>query len=172
MLLHAERIYLRALEPSDATTLLVWENDVKYWHVSGTEIPFSLHAIQTYIAQAQDFRQTGQLRLMICLKDTNQAIGCIDLFDADFKNRRAGVGILIADETLKGQGYALESLNALIDYAMHVFDFKQLYSHVSIRNEASMRLFEKAGFSVSGELINWWKTREDFENVRIYQLIF
>jgi len=172
MHLQSEHIFLRAVEPSDATTLMIWENDENFWHVSGTEIPFSLHAIQAYIETAQNFRQTGQLRLMICKKNSEKPIGCIDLYEADFKNRRAGVGILIANSEDKEKGYAFESLNLLIDYAKNVFDFHQLHCLIGMRNIASMKLFEKAGFKLVGKLKEWNKVGKEFEDIYLYQLIF
>ncbi len=172
MHLQSEHIFLRAVEPSDATTLMIWENDEKFWHVSGTEIPFSMHAIQDYIENAQNFRQTGQLRLMICKKEDQKPIGCIDLYEADFKNRRAGVGILIADSEDKEKGYAFESLNLLIGYAKNVFDFHQLHCLIGMQNIASMKLFEKAGFKLVGKLKEWNKVGKAFEDVYLYQLIF
>jgi len=72
------------VETSDATRLLLWENNPLHWKVTDTEVPFSMTAIMQLIEQQQNFRSTGQLRLMICLTSTQEAVGTVDLYDADF----------------------------------------------------------------------------------------
>ena len=57
-------------------------------------------------------------------KDTSLAIGLIDLFDFDAKNKRAGVGIIIQNEVDRNSGYGKEALGLMIDYC-----FKQLQLH-------------------------------------------
>ena len=99
-------IYLRPVEPEDASLLVIWENNPENWRVSGTEAPFSYHAIREYINSIQSFRESKELRLMICMKDSNRPIGTLDLFDANFKHGRAHIGILIADESERGNGFA------------------------------------------------------------------
>ena len=95
-----DRIFLRMVEPHDATKLLLWENNPDNWKVTDTEVPFSIHAIQALIEQQQQIRTTGQMRMMICLNDpTQESVGAIDLYDVDFKNRNASVGILIGEKT-------------------------------------------------------------------------
>ncbi|HVA98524.1 MAG TPA: GNAT family N-acetyltransferase, partial [Bacteroidia bacterium] len=110
-MLSGKKIFLRALEPTDLTVLYDWENDVTNWKVSDTITPFSLYTLERYIEQAhQDIYTTKQLRLMICLSEKKEAIGCIDLFDFDLKNSRVGVGILIASAENRKQGFASEAL--------------------------------------------------------------
>jgi diamine N-acetyltransferase len=171
MLLQSDRIFLRAVEPSDATILFAWENAVTSWKVSGTEVPFSLHTIQQYIETAQNFRETGQLRLMICLCESNEAIGCVDFFEADFKHGRAGVGILLADDAVKGMGYASESLSILIEYAKEMFDFHVLHCTIEEDNLPSIRLFETTGFELVGILKEWNKRGKERVNLQMYQYL-
>jgi len=159
MYLESERIYLRALEKQDATRLMIWENSPNFWRVSDTEAPFSLYAIQQFVEQNDGFRQTGQLRLMLVNKLNNEPVGCIDLFDANFKHRRSALGILIAEERDRGLGYASESLKVVLAYAREILDLHQIYVHVEESNLASIHLFEKAGFKRAGVLEDWrrWK---------------
>lgn len=153
--LKGDKVYLRAVEPKDATLMMLWENDPENWHVSGTEIPFSLHQIQLYIEQAHNFRSTGQLRFIICNTKDDKSIGTIDLFDADFKHRRAGVGILIADVAERGQGKAKQSIELLIDYTKKILDLHQLFCYVEIENRESLALFNSSGFRKVGILEQW-----------------
>lgn len=171
MRLQSEKIYLRAVESSDATRIMLWENNPSFWHVSETEIPFSLHDIHHFIENSQHFRQTGQLRLIICLNENDLPVGCVDFYDADFKHRRAGIGILIAEPENKEKGYASEAIRLLVKYGRDVFDFQQVYAMISVSNEPSLRLFEACGFEKSGVLKSWRKTGKNREDIAFYQLI-
>jgi len=165
MQLIGELIQLRALEPTDLDRLYKWENDSSIWSVSGTLAPFSRFVLEQYLASShQDIYSNKQLRLMIDLtvndhdeeeESESRGIGCIDLFDFDPKNRKAGVGILIADRADRGKGYATEALNLLVDYGFDVLDLHQIYSNVRVDNENSVALFKKIGFEITGLKQDW-----------------
>jgi len=169
-MLKGKKIYLRAIEPSDAFTVMTWENNPDNWRVSGTEAPYSLHGIKEYINSIQSFRQSGELRLMICLIENDKSIGTLDLFEANFKHGRAGVGILIASDEDRMQGYAFESLSLLAEYATNSLDFWNLTANVLEDNLSSIVLFEKFGYELVGVRKNWFKDKENRINERIYQL--
>lgn len=171
MPLESNRLILRALEKQDATKMMIWENNPKFWRVSDTDAPFSMHAIQQFVEQQDNFRHTGQVRLIIEKKENKEAIGCVDLFDGNMKHRRAAVGILIADEANHGKGYATESIQLLEHYANDFLDLHQLYAHVEESNEPSVQLFENAGFKHIGTLKDWRRWNKTWVNVLIYQKI-
>jgi diamine N-acetyltransferase len=171
MHLESDLIRLRALEKQDATKLMIWENNPKYWRVSDTEAPFSLHAIQQFIEQHETFRQAGQVRLMIVKKDDNEPIGCIDLYDGNQKHRRAALGILIAEEANRGRGFATESVRLMLDYAREILDLHQIYVHIEADNTTSIQLFENAGFEHVGSLKDWRRWNKTWHDTLIYQKI-
>ncbi len=155
-MLRSENIFLRSVETSDATRLMLWENNPAHWKVTDTEIPFSMSGIMQLIEQQQHFRSTGQARLMICLNTSEEAIGTLDLYDADFKNGNAAVGILIGEMSERGKGYALESLYLLIEYARDLLALHNLYCSIQADNKESLKLFESAGFQKVGVRKDWF----------------
>lgn len=181
MQLIGELIHLRALEPDDLQCLYDWENDTSVWSVSGTVAPFSKFTLEEYLKQAhQDIYTTKQLRLMIDLtvsdddgelSNDHHSIGCIDLFDFDPRNKRAGVGVLIANNAQRGKGYATEALHLLIDYAWNILDLHQLYSNVRVDNNNSLALFKKLGFEVTGLKNDWLYEAGKFYDEYTLQLI-
>ena len=152
----SENIFIRLIEPKDATTVMIWENNPEHWRVSDTEIPFSMQDILYLIDQAHHIRTTGQVRFVICLNDTEEPIGLIDLFDANFKHGRAGVGILIAEKAFRSKGFALESLTLLKEYVAKVLGFYSLYATMHADNESSIHLFEKSNFELVGKRKGWY----------------
>ena len=165
-----KKIYLRPVEPEDASLLVLWENNTENWRVSGTEAPFSYHAIREYINSIQNFRESKELRLIICLKDTQCPIGTMDLFDANFKHGRAHIGILIADELERGKGYAKEAIQLVVKYASDSLGFYNLSANVLEDNISSIKVFEDSGFELVGIRKEWFKDKNKRVNERIYQL--
>ena len=154
--LNGSRIRLRALETSDIHLLYTWENAAENWQVSGTLIPYSFFVLEQYIATAHlDIYTSKQIRFMIELNDDHKTIGCIDLFDFDPKNKRAGVGILIGEASLRCKGYASEALSLLEKYAFEILDLHQLYCAITTENDHSLKLFQKHLFQITGRKTDW-----------------
>lgn len=171
-MLKSENIYLRALEPDDLNLLYIWENEINNWTLSGTLIPFSKFTLADYIETSkQDIYTTKQLRLIICLKERDRAIGCIDLFEYDPFNQRAGVGILIAYDADKQQNFGSEALELFIDYCFNTLYLHQLFCNILVDNKASLNLFEKFNFKISGIKKDWIKKRNAFLDEYLLQLI-
>jgi diamine N-acetyltransferase len=169
MKLKGEFISLRALEPSDVEALYEWENDEANWKVSNTQTPFSRFVLEEYIAGAhQDIYSVKQLRLVICNAE-NRAIGSIDLFDFDPNHLRAGVGILIAAKDDRKKGYASEALRLLMDYCFSTLNLHQLYCNITIDNEASILLFQKHGFLITGMKKEWIRDEEVYKDELLLQ---
>lgn len=169
-MLKGSNIYLRSVEKQDALTLFQWENNTDNWKVSNTEIPFSMHSIHQLIEQQADLRTSGQLRLIICQNDTNLPIGTLDLYDVNFKHGFASIGILIASESFKRQGIATESLDLLTTYCREILDLTNLQCFIHDDNDASISLFEQAGFKLVGQKKNWLVFRGKRYHELTYQL--
>jgi len=174
MLLENDLLKLRALEPTDLELLYRWENDTEIWNISSTLTPFSKYILHQYIENShRDLYESKQLRLIIENKENkSSAIGTIDLFDIDFFHKRAGVGILIAKPKNRNKGYASTALNLLHDYCNKHLEISQLYCHIDEDNLPSLKLFEKAGYEISGRQKQWKKTTEGWKNVLFLQHIF
>lgn len=167
-MLNGNKIRLRRVEKDDAFKLMLWENNAENWRVSGTEIPFSLDEINLYIEHAQNFKSTGQLRLMIDTLADKETIGCVDLFEMNFRHKRSGVGILINSVEHRNKGFAKEALQLLENYVKNTFHFEQLYANIQEDNQISISLFEQLGYIKTGEKKNWYS----FGGKKINELFF
>jgi diamine N-acetyltransferase len=147
---------LRAIEIDDCNIIFGWENDKDLWNVTETQRPFSYHAIKNYVetAQNEDIYTAKQIRLMIDLENDKEPVGCVDLYDFEPRNSRAGIGILI-DKKFKGKGYATQALTMLTQYAFNVLNIHNLYAFVPCDNESSLHLFVKIGFEQTAVLKQW-----------------
>lgn len=166
-------VMLRALEPDDLDLLYLWENDTSIWWLSNTLKPFSREVLGQYLQGAQqDIFEARQFRFVICLNDPAKTpVGFIDLFDLDPLHQRAGVGILLAGQEQRGKGYGAEALRLLCGYAFSVLFLHQLYCSIPENNEASLKLFRKAGFTESGKQKDWIKTPDGWISQHFLQLL-
>ena len=167
-----KNIKLRALEPEDLELLYEWENNDEYCTLSNTVTPFSRYTLKLYLENShKSIFETGQLRLMIDHTDDKKTIGTIDLFEFDPFHKRAGIGILIADEAYRKRGFAKMSLACLIKYCFKTLQLHQLYCNILANNIESIELFEKQGFIRTGLKKDWVHTDEGFIDEYFYQLI-
>jgi diamine N-acetyltransferase len=173
MFIRSEHIYLRALESTDLEVIYKSENDTSVWKVSNTLTPYSKDVLELYLQTAhQDIYVNKQLRLMICLNETNEPIGTIDLFEFDPMHFRVGVGVLIF-EAFRKRGYAYEGIELVKKYANETLLLNQLFCNISSSNAESVALFEKCNFEKIGIKKHWNRiSHNTFEDECMYQLIF
>jgi diamine N-acetyltransferase len=170
MFISEESISLRIAEPEDARTIYEWENDRSLWRVSETSNPISQFQIEQFLLGNGDLVTNRQLRLMIDLKGTDKAIGCVDLFEYDPINGHIGIGILI-EQAYRGQGYAQKALALCIDYLFNNVMVHQIHCLIDIQNVESQHIFEKLGFRSCGTRKDWIKTPEGYVDAIFYQNI-
>jgi diamine N-acetyltransferase len=170
--LQGNTIFLRALEPEDLAFIYHIENDETIWEVSNTQTTYSKFLITQYLENAhQDIYEAKQLRLAICKNESLEAIGLIDLFDFDPKNKRAGVGIIIQNEVDRNKGFGKEALGLMINYAFHQLQLHQLYANIGTENLPSLSLFTTFGFEKIGVKKDWNFTNNSFHDEILLQLI-
>lgn len=170
VLLEDDLIKLRAIEPTDLDTLYRWENDTSLWAVGSSIAPFSRKQLWDYINNyTDDIFSVRQLRLMIERRDDGVLLGTIDMYDFDPFNMRAAVGILI-DSSYSRQGYGERAMRLLMQYAEYL-GMHQLWAVVPATNTASMALFKKCGYVISGHLRSWLRISGHYCDACIYQLM-
>ena len=168
-ILKGKNIFLRALEPEDIDYLFSTENNEDIWEISSTSQPFSKHTLSKYIENSHlDIYQVNQLRLVISDYKSN-SLGLIDLFNVDFKNFKAGVGILINKDN-RDKGYAKEALEILIKYCFTYLNLHQLYCNIIEENKSSICLFKSLGFNEIGLKKDWIYFKGEYKNEYLFQL--
>jgi diamine N-acetyltransferase len=166
-------ISLRALEPGDLDLLYRWENDFEQWATTAATSPMSRHQLWQYIQNYDaDIFAAKQIRFVIVESDSDKQVGTIDVFDFSPADRRAYVGIYIAEE-YREKHYGLKALALLERYATEAIGMHQLVALTSVRNDASLALFKTAGFKSCGKLHSWLRRSGGvYEDVIIWQKLF
>lgn len=97
---------------------------------------------KAYIENMYGFYEYGMW--LVFSKETGKLIGRAGLEHDE-------LGYMIAPE-LQNLGYATEVCRFIIDYARENTDFEELYCRIDERNQASVRLAKKLGFTNSGHV--------------------
>lgn len=164
-------ILLRAPEPSDIDAMYLWENDPQIWAEGTVRAPMSRQMLHDFVmCYNPDPNSAGQLRLIIEEKQTHEAVGCVDLYEYDAVNRRAGVGIVIMPQWQR-QGLAARALNLMACYCHESLGLRQLWAIAGCDNTASRSLFERCGYRPCGTLRSWIRRGTTFTNALMYQLL-
>lgn len=162
------KIQLRDLDMEDASFILEVENNKDIWKVSHTQEEFSRKDIEIFIAKnLVDGLLVGQKRWMITINKNR--CGCIDLFDYDINNKRAGIGIVIHPD-FQNQGIASKALDLMIKLCKKDLELYQMFCTIMPNNLHSIKLFESKGFIKSGTRKDWTLYENKFFDEFFYQL--
>lgn len=171
-LLDNDTVALRALEPTDIDLLYKWENDTTLWTVSSNIAPYSKEMIANYLKNnSNDIYKTGELRLIVTLAPTGEAVGTVDFTSFDPINNHAELGLLIAPQ-FQGKGYGKQVLQLVKEYACNCIGLRQLYVLIPDDNKACLTLFSNDGFQESGLLKSWIRRGRNYIDVHLLQHIF
>ena len=145
MRLEGRKCTLRSVTTKDVDTMLQWENSPATAPYSDPHEPYTRGQIEQFVKNQQlGFEANGQIRLIIEIKGCS--IGAIDLFDYD--GRVAEVGVLIYPEQMRGQGFAKDALQCVINNC-NTLNIKTLTAVIDPDNIASIRLFRGCGFTTT-----------------------
>ena len=161
------KIRIRELELSDIDFILEIENNKDIWIVSHTNTPYTRKEIEAFITKNTiDGLISGQKRWIIT--NNKKACGCIDLFDYDEKNSRAGIGIVIHNDS-QNKGIATIALNQFLKICKSKLKLNQIYCSIMLDNKNSIKLFTKQGFIETGIRKEWTKYNEKWYDEIFYQ---
>ena len=137
-----DRCLIRELSLSDLPALyeLYAKPGMTYYVEPLYDYETELEYQKAYIENMYGFYEYGMW--LVFSKETGKLIGRAGLEHDE-------LGYMIAPE-LQNLGYATEVCRFIIDYARENTDFEELYCRIDERNEASVRLAKKLGFTNSG----------------------
>jgi len=147
-----ERIYFRVLEESDITEEYIgWLNDPEVTRYLGVgKFPSTVANVKRWLEKYQD--STTNLAFAIVDKETDQHIGNITLYDINWVNRTADIGVMIGRKEFWGGGYGTEAQSLIIEYAFMRLGLNKVLNSPVADHIGSVKMAEKLGFQVEGVL--------------------
>ncbi|MDP3722501.1 MAG: GNAT family N-acetyltransferase [Candidatus Omnitrophota bacterium] len=130
-------VYLQALNDPEVVGL-----------TEARHVRWDRQAVLDYVAQSN--REGVSQLLGIFLKDSDQHIGNVRLFNFSSVHRRLELSIIIFDKSQWSKGYGAEVLQGVSRYVFEVLQFTRICADYYAPNAASARMFEKVGFQIEG----------------------
>lgn len=142
-------VYLRRLAESDITERYVeWLNDPETNRYM--EFRFTVWTREKLIKYMSERRAETEYFFAICMRDDNIHIGNIKLGSIDRDHLRADIGLMIGDKSYRGRGLGAEAVRLVTEFAFTHIKLQKLTAGAYIDNVASIKAFEKCGFSREG----------------------
>ncbi len=159
--LESERLQLRAIKPGDGAVhypaLVESLQDLKkhLWHLPWLIDEPSLPNSEKYCRNSySNFVRRETLAYFIYTKSEQRLVGWVGLVRIDWDVPRFEVGYWCRSSAV-GNGYIVEAVNALTDYALSKLSAKRVEIRVDDINIRSWKVAEAAGFKLEGILRNW-----------------
>lgn len=146
-----DTIYLRRLDESDFTERYVeWLNDPETNRYM--EFRFTVWTREKLIKYMSERKASTEYFLAICMRDDNLHVGNIKLGSIDQDHLRADIGLMIGDKAYWGRGLGTEAIRLVTEFAFTKIRLQKLVAGAYIDNVASIKAFEKCGFTREGRL--------------------
>lgn len=158
-ILAGERVYLRALEKEDADVFARDSATEREVFMDRWRMPLSPIALAAEIEEHHKRQPPEHIELAVCLKDDDQFIGSVGLYDIDYINGYAETGSWLGQAEYRGKGYGTEAKHLLLEYAFDRLQLHVLHSWVWEPNTRSAAALMKQGYQPAGRL-----EREEVKN--------
>ena len=145
--LNTSRLSLQPLELGHAEDLLNYRSDAEINKYQGW-IPDSIEGVRDFIknkvATTFDIPDTW-FQFAIITKEDKKLVGDLGVHFIDEDNTQAELGCSL-DKQYHGNGFALEAMNAVIDYLFNTLNKHRIHASVDPRNISSVKLIDNLGF--------------------------
>ena len=157
------RVYLRSFEPGDHLLLHKWRSDPEI------AIPFSATMRFTSTLNEQKWLEDrvfdkNSVSCAICLKETDEFIGCIFISKIDMLHKNGVAGWFVGEKKHWGKGYATDALVLMLRHAFYDKGLERVWSGVFEDNMGSLKMAEKCGFKVEGLMRKAYYVDGSFKN--------
>jgi RimJ/RimL family protein N-acetyltransferase len=148
--LKGSRITLTELQESDLSELAFFFRDMEslVYYIPTTARPLN----HTQVRRLLDDWNDGVHHFVFAIRKQEHLVGILNLDGLDWPNSHTELGIAITSPEARGQGYALEALSLVIDYAFGELGLHRIWARVIEDNIRSLHLFERLGFKKEGRL--------------------
>lgn len=161
MNVEGKNVVLKAIEEEDLFLLGEWANnpEIQYW-LGGWHFPTSMNDQKKWFAGLSV--SSNHQRFAIVTEDLG-LIGTANLVDIDWKNGNAFHGMLLGDKDIRGKGYGVDTVMAIMKYAFEELGLNRLDGSMIEYNEASLKMYiQKCGWKEEGRQRNWYFRKNQY----------
>ena len=170
-MIRGQRVYLRASERGDIPTFVRWLNDRETASFLSSRAPLSEPLEERWFERMLESQGRTAYHFVICLLDDDRPLGTIGLFNIDYVDGNAGMGIGIGEKALWGKGLGTDALLALLDFGFGELRMERIWLEVFDFNPRARRSYEKCGFVLEGTLRRAKHRRGEFHDIHVMAIL-
>jgi RimJ/RimL family protein N-acetyltransferase len=170
--LHTERLILRPLTDSDATSI---QAVASVREIADTMIsiphPYPDNEAERYIARQIAEVEAGRSVTFVIERKVDSAFsGIIEVRDIDREHSQAELSFWLAVETW-GHGYMSEALKSIVRFGFEELGLNRLYAYHMMRNPSSGKVLKKSGLMQEGLLRQRVRKWGKYEDVALWAIL-
>jgi RimJ/RimL family protein N-acetyltransferase len=143
-------VRLRPIELEDIGILYEWHRDLELEALTGWTPRMSRARFER---RYEDMvREPPDDFVLLGIEYDGRLVGYVELAEISRINRRAAIGFVVAERSVRRRGIGRTAVILLLDYAFSLEDLDRVYAEVFPFNEPSLRLLEQVGFQAEGRL--------------------
>ncbi|MEN6490351.1 MAG: GNAT family protein [Smithella sp.] len=146
--INGNRVHLAPIDPADLDIYVKWLNDIEiYAYLDIAPMLINKLTEQEYLGNTA---KNGEQVFGIRLNSDQRLIGNCGLINIDHINRKAELGIFIAEADCLNQGLGSEAIPLLLDYGFNILNLNNIFLRCYEYNKRAFRCYEKCGFKAAG----------------------
>jgi RimJ/RimL family protein N-acetyltransferase len=150
-MIFGKRVRLRHVERQDLPRFVEWLNDPEVRQGLSMYLPISHAEEEKWFEKVLATNRDEQpLAIEVKIVDGWTLIGNCGMFNLDWRNRNAELGIFIGDKAYWDKGYGSEVMRLLLRIGFTTLNLHRIYLRVYDNNPREVRLYEKTGFVHEG----------------------
>ncbi len=164
MLIHTEHLCIRKFVPGDADDLaeILTDPEVTYFE------PYATFTEEACVQEAVNFSESDEFYAVVL---GGKVIGKIYFSPREYGTYEIGYTF---NRCFQGQGYACESVGAMIHHAFSVLGVRRIVAEINTRNAKSIRLAERLAMRREAEHRQIYPSKHQadaYEDFYIYALL-
>lgn len=148
-----EKVSLAPICIEEAEKFASWLNDL------AIALPFGEEAYTVVTAETQrrDLSKAQEANVnyhvfSIIENQTDSLVGRCLIFDIDYINRSAKIGLFIGDKECWNKGYGGETVRLLLDYGFNLLNLNSILIYAYSFNEKAIHCYKREGFKEIGRI--------------------
>ncbi|MCE5285098.1 MAG: GNAT family N-acetyltransferase [Pelosinus sp.] len=148
-----EQVSLSPVCLEEAEKFAYWLNDL------AIALPFGEEAyrVVTVETQRRDLAKSGEANadyhvFSIIENQTDNLVGRCLIFDIDYINRSAKIGLFIGDKECWNKGYGGETVRLLLDYGFNLLNMNSILLYAYAFNVKAIHCYKREGFKEIGRI--------------------
>ncbi len=163
---------LRPIGMEDTENIVRWRNSHRVRKNFIYQKPFTKEGQENWLRTKVASGEVVQFILFLRDGQSQIPVGSIYFRDLDLENKKAEYGIFIGEEWAAGKGLGSKGARAALTFARDYLKLHKVFLRVFTDNEAAVRSYKNAGFSIEAHLKDEIRTEDGYRDMYLMAVLF